>query len=376
MRRNGRPRKGERQNPCAPTCSTSSCPPTASRCGRRARAMRRGCWWCGRARHRRARTARARSAELLRAGRPARCQRHQGHRGAASRPAHRPGGVEAGIEATLIKRLDGARWQALVKPARKLAVGDVVRFGAEGSVCFLEELDAAVEAKGEAGEITLAFAFTGPLSTPRLRARGEVPLPPYIAAAARPTSRTAPTTRRCSPATTARSPRRPPGCISRRTLLARSPARASRSHGVTLHVGAGTFLPVKADDTDEHKMHAEMGTMIAADRRRRSTRRARQAAGSSRSAPPRCACSKARRATTARIAAVRRRDRHLHHAGLPVPRGRPAADQFPPAALDPVHAGRRPSPAWTRCRRPMPMPSQRATASIPTAMLSVVRRRP
>src|SRR5229473_3361073 len=59
------------------------------------------------------------------------------------------------IEAMLIKRLDGSRWQALVKPARKLKPGDVVRFGEEGRVCFLGELDATVEGKGEAGEVTL-----------------------------------------------------------------------------------------------------------------------------------------------------------------------------------------------------------------------------
>ncbi len=55
------------------------------------------------------------------------------------------------IEATLIKRLDGSRWQALVKPARKLKPGDTVRFGEEGHVCFLGQLDATVETKGEAG---------------------------------------------------------------------------------------------------------------------------------------------------------------------------------------------------------------------------------
>ena len=70
------------------------------------------------------------------------------------------GDREPAIEATLIKRLDGSRWRALVKPAKRLAQGDVVRFGAEGRVCFLEQLDATVEDKGDAGEITLAFAFT------------------------------------------------------------------------------------------------------------------------------------------------------------------------------------------------------------------------
>src|SRR5580658_2142534 len=68
------------------------------------------------------------------------------------------GDREPAISATLIKRLDGSRFRALVKPAKRLAVGDVVRFGGEGRVCFLEQLDATVEQKGEGGEVTFAFA--------------------------------------------------------------------------------------------------------------------------------------------------------------------------------------------------------------------------
>src|ERR1700735_5635506 len=71
--------------------------------------------------------------------------------------------TEPKIEATLIKRLDGSRWQALVKPAKKLATGDVVRFGNEGRVCLLGHLDAEVEAKGSDGEVTLSFSFYGPM---------------------------------------------------------------------------------------------------------------------------------------------------------------------------------------------------------------------
>src|SRR5262249_32559086 len=77
------------------------------------------------------------------------------------------GGAGARITATLIKRLDGARWQALVKGSRKLRVGDTVRFGSEGAgegaACFLSHLDATVEAKGDAGEAIFAFAFSGPV---------------------------------------------------------------------------------------------------------------------------------------------------------------------------------------------------------------------
>src|SRR5262249_12836617 len=64
--------------------------------------------------------------------------------------------TEPKIDATLIRRLDGSRWRALVKPAKKLEIGDIVRFGDEGKVCFLGQLDATVEHKGERGEVTLA----------------------------------------------------------------------------------------------------------------------------------------------------------------------------------------------------------------------------
>src|SRR5205807_4323098 len=70
--------------------------------------------------------------------------------------------TEPKIEATLIKRLDGSRWQALVKPAKKLTVGDKIRFGNEGKVCLLGHLDAEVESKGGGGEVTLSFSFHGP----------------------------------------------------------------------------------------------------------------------------------------------------------------------------------------------------------------------
>ena len=173
-------------------------------------------------------------------------------------------GPEAGIEATLIKRLDGARWQALVKPARKLAVGDVVRFGAEGSVCFLEELDATVEEKGEAGEVTFAFAFHGPILDAAIAARGEVPLPPYIAGR-RPPDEQDRTDYQTMFA-------REEGAVAAPTaglhftpdLLARLAAKGVAVHTITLHVGAGTFLPVKVEDVAGHKMHAEWGHINAA----------------------------------------------------------------------------------------------------------------
>ena len=74
-------------------------------------------------------------------------------------------GPETAIEATLHRRIDGSRWSAFVRPARRLAAGDVVRFGSAGRVCLLGQLDAAVEHKGEGGEVTLGFAFHGAVLT-------------------------------------------------------------------------------------------------------------------------------------------------------------------------------------------------------------------
>src|SRR4029078_2119375 len=82
--------------------------------------------------------------------------------------------------------LDGSRWRAFVKPAKRLAVGDVVRFGDEGRVCSVGQLDATVEAKGEGGEVTLSFAFHGPVLDQAVEERGDMPLPPYIASRRRP----------------------------------------------------------------------------------------------------------------------------------------------------------------------------------------------
>src|SRR6201996_2170266 len=100
-------------------------------------------------------------------------------------------GTEPRIEATLIKRLDGARWQALVKPAKRLTQGDLVRFGNEGRVCLLGHLDAEVESKGDEGEITLSFSFHGPALDQAIADLGAPPLPPYIASKRAPDERDA-----------------------------------------------------------------------------------------------------------------------------------------------------------------------------------------
>jgi len=171
------------------------------------------------------------------------------------------GDREPAIEATLIKRLDGSRWRALVKPAKRLTTGDIVRFGAEGRVCFLEQLDATVEEKGDAGQITLAFAFTDAVLDQALEERGDMPLPAYIA------SRRAVDDKDRSDYQTMFA--RTEGSVAAPTAglhFTNSVTDALREagiaiHRVTLHVGPGTFLPVKADDTEGHTMHPEWGSV-------------------------------------------------------------------------------------------------------------------
>jgi S-adenosylmethionine:tRNA ribosyltransferase-isomerase len=167
--------------------------------------------------------------------------------------------ARAKIEATLTKRESGDTWRALVKPLKRLQTGDRIRFGNEARVCMLGALDATVEEIGEGGEIKLRFDFHGPILDEAVEALGHMPLPPYIAArrddddqdrddyqtmfAKREGSVAAPTA----------------GLHFTNDLLAALDARGVSLHRVTLHVGPGTFLPVKSDDTDAHKMHSEWG---------------------------------------------------------------------------------------------------------------------
>jgi S-adenosylmethionine:tRNA ribosyltransferase-isomerase len=188
---------------------------------------------------------------------------------------HGRGGTTPKIEVLLHMRLDGHRWKVFAKPARKLEPGDRLRFGSEGKVCLLGTLDATVESKGEAGEVTLAFDFHGPALDEAIAAVGEMPLPPYIAGkrgtddqdrqdyqtvyAEREGAVAAPTA----------------GLHFTPDLMNRLEASGIAREFVTLHVGAGTFLPVKAEDTKDHRMHAEWGEVSAATAERLRAARAK-----------------------------------------------------------------------------------------------------
>ncbi|TPQ38855.1 tRNA preQ1(34) S-adenosylmethionine ribosyltransferase-isomerase QueA [Bradyrhizobium guangdongense] len=171
--------------------------------------------------------------------------------------------TEPKIEATLIKRLDGSRWQALVKPAKKLVAGDRIRFGNEGKVCLLGHLDAEVEAKGVEGEVTLSFSFHGPTLDQAIADLGSPPLPPYIASKRTPDDQDTADYQTMFAVNEGAVAAPTAGLHFTPALEAALRARGIGINRVTLHVGAGTFLPVKVEDTEGHKMHAEWGTISA-----------------------------------------------------------------------------------------------------------------
>lgn len=172
-------------------------------------------------------------------------------------------GALAQIDTTLHMRVAPDRWKAFARPAKRLDVGDRIEFGHGGSACLLGSLDATVAEKGEAGEITLAFDLSGPALDEALHAVGHIPLPPYIA------SKRVEDERDQTDYQTIYA--REEGAVAAPTaglhftpeLFAALDAAGVERHFVTLHVGAGTFLPVKADDTEDHRMHAEIGHVSA-----------------------------------------------------------------------------------------------------------------
>jgi S-adenosylmethionine:tRNA ribosyltransferase-isomerase len=169
------------------------------------------------------------------------------------------------VEATLHRRISPSAWTAFMRPGKRLAPGDRIVFGdGPDRACLLGRLEATVRAKGEGGEVTLAFDLTGPDLDAAIAERGAMPLPPYIAA------RRGEDERDRADYQTVYA--REDGSVAAPTaglhftpeLFARLAAAGVETCFVTLHVGAGTFLPVKTDDLAQHRMHAEWGEVDAA----------------------------------------------------------------------------------------------------------------
>jgi len=163
-----------------------------------------------------------------------------------------------GVEATLLRCLSQSSWSALAKPGKRLREGDRIRFGTlDDRACLLGALDATVAAKGEDGEITLAFDLAGADLDAAIAATGAMPLPPYIAAKRAPDEDDMADYQTIYAAQDGAVAAPTAGLHFTPELLNAFEARGVLSLRVTLHVGAGTFLPVKAEDTAEHVMHSE-----------------------------------------------------------------------------------------------------------------------
>lgn len=161
----------------------------------------------------------------------------------------------ARIEATLHKAVDANTWWAFARPAKKLSPGTIID--------ILEDFSAEVLEKKDGGDVALKFNKSGPDLMSAIHGCGIMPLPPYIKRgqdglasdqqdyqtlfAARDGAVAAPT------ASLHFTPR----------LLSAIEACGINTVKLTLHVGAGTFLPVKVEDTDDHVMHAEWGELSA-----------------------------------------------------------------------------------------------------------------
>lgn len=167
---------------------------------------------------------------------------------------------EPKIEATLLREEKAGYWQAFVRPAKKLEEGDRVAFkSAQGN--GQSGLNATIAEKRERGEVALLFDAENEDFDGRLNATGQMPLPPYIA------SRRAPDEEDKKDYQTIYADK--PGAVAAPTAglhftpecLEALEQKGISRHFVTLHVGAGTFLPVTVENLDEHKMHSEWGSI-------------------------------------------------------------------------------------------------------------------
>mgnify|MGYP003707728035 CR=1 FL=1 len=172
-------------------------------------------------------------------------------------------GNRSRVSATLHMRAGPDRWKAFVRPGKRVKEGDRLSFGKDDATCLSGVLDATAGARGEGGEIELIFDLSGPALDEAIMAAGHIPLPPYIASKRGEDEQD----RKDYQTIYARED----GAVAAPTaglhftpeLFAKLDARGISRHFVTLHVGAGTFLPVKADDTADHLMHSEIGHVSA-----------------------------------------------------------------------------------------------------------------
>ncbi len=157
------------------------------------------------------------------------------------------------VSFNLHKRVDAATWRAFARPAKKLGLLDRLELGDDGTIT------ATLTGKGDTGEVTLAFDQSGAVLDEAIKAHGAMPLPPYIGGKRPTEARDAVDYQTVYASKDGAVAAPTAGLHFTELLLQRLAERDVRMERVTLHVGAGTFLPVKVEDTDDHVMHAEWG---------------------------------------------------------------------------------------------------------------------
>jgi S-adenosylmethionine:tRNA ribosyltransferase-isomerase len=161
----------------------------------------------------------------------------------------------ANVSFNLHKRVDAHTWRAFARPAKKLALLDELELG-NGEA---DALKARVAGKGETGEVTLEFVLGGAQLDEAIKAHGAMPLPPYIGAKRGVEERDKTDYQTVYAAEDGAVAAPTAGLHFTESLLQQISDLGVTIERVTLHVGAGTFLPMKVDDTEDHVMHAEWG---------------------------------------------------------------------------------------------------------------------
>lgn len=175
------------------------------------------------------------------------------------------GELRANVSFNLHKRVDASRWLAFARPAKRLKAGDRLIFGQESdAACLLTALDAEVTAVDEGGQVELRFELAGAYLDEAIKSVGAMPLPPYIGLKRAVEERDLKDYQTVYAAHDGAVAAPTAGLHFTEDLLAQLEAMEVSIERVTLHVGAGTFLPVKVEDTTDHKMHAEWGEIDAA----------------------------------------------------------------------------------------------------------------
>lgn len=165
------------------------------------------------------------------------------------------------VEATLIKSSGPSQWQAFLKPGRKVRPNDLLQFTSDMDAnCILQ---ARVADKGEDGIYTLNFDCTPQVMIERLHDVGAMPLPPYIRSKRREDEQDKSDYQTVFAREEGSVAAPTAGLHFTPALLDSLSRKGVGVEHITLHVGAGTFLPMKVDDTDDHVMHAEFGVVTA-----------------------------------------------------------------------------------------------------------------